>query len=257
MPVQALPLMAVHNFRDYGGYAAAGGRLRPGLLWRSAQHQDATDADLAAIAGLNLGTIVDLRGDAERAAHPCRRPPGCRAAVLFAPGTTTGLAPHLEAARGSITAADARARMLASYAAMPYRPVLVATIAMYFSALANGAAPALIHCVAGKDRTGFAVALFHRLIGVASDDVMADYLLTNQVGDGEARIAQGAAALRGRYGDGLSDAAVRVIMGVAPDYLDAAFAAITASHGDIAAYARAELGVTADRIAAIEARLIV
>ena len=52
-PGRHLPLDGVHNFRDYGDYAVAGGgRVKPGLLWRSAQHRDATDADLARIAAL-------------------------------------------------------------------------------------------------------------------------------------------------------------------------------------------------------------
>ena len=61
---RVLPLSGVHNFRDYGGYAVeGGGRLRNGMLWRSAQHEAATDEDLTAIDGLGLDTIIDLRGD--------------------------------------------------------------------------------------------------------------------------------------------------------------------------------------------------
>ena len=53
---RVLPLAGIHNFRDYGGYAVeGGGRLRDGVLWRSAHHQDATDDDLAAIEPEWLG----------------------------------------------------------------------------------------------------------------------------------------------------------------------------------------------------------
>ena len=55
---RVLPLSGVHNFRDYGGYAVeGGGRLRSGMLWRSAQHEAATDDDLAALDALDLDTI--------------------------------------------------------------------------------------------------------------------------------------------------------------------------------------------------------
>src|SRR3546814_6218361 len=64
---RVLPLSGVHNFRDYGGYGVeGGGRLRDGSLWRSAQHAEADDDDLAAIDALGIETIIDLRGDDER-----------------------------------------------------------------------------------------------------------------------------------------------------------------------------------------------
>ncbi|HKX88163.1 MAG TPA: tyrosine-protein phosphatase, partial [Sphingopyxis sp.] len=47
---RVLPLSGIHNFRDYGGYAVDGnGRLRGGMLWRSAHHEAATDEDLTAL----------------------------------------------------------------------------------------------------------------------------------------------------------------------------------------------------------------
>jgi len=88
---RVLPLTGIHNFRDYGLYSVAGGgRVRPGLLWRSAQHGDATDADLSVVRDLGIGTVVDLRGNSERDAKPCRRYPGFAAEVLFHDGETAG-----------------------------------------------------------------------------------------------------------------------------------------------------------------------
>ena len=172
---RVLPLSGIHNFRDYGGYAVEdGGRLRQGLLWRSAHHEQATDADLGAVDALGLETVIDLRGDDEREMHPCRRSDNFSARVLFAGGVTAGLAPHLQAAGGAIDVATARARMIDTYAGMPYRSALVATLRLYLAALAEYDAPSLVHCVAGKDRTGFAVAIVHRLVGVHEDDLMHD-----------------------------------------------------------------------------------
>lgn len=93
---RVLPLSGIHNFRDYGGYAVEGnGRLRDNFLWRSAHHEAASDDDLAAVDALGLQTVIDLRGDDERALHPCRRSPNFAGRVLFAGGITAGLAPHL------------------------------------------------------------------------------------------------------------------------------------------------------------------
>ena len=57
-----LPLDGINNFRDYGGYEAhEGGKVRTGLLWRSAQHGDASDADLAAISDLGIAHVIEDR----------------------------------------------------------------------------------------------------------------------------------------------------------------------------------------------------
>ena len=52
----------IHNLRDYGGYAVAGGaRVKTGLLWRSGQHMEASEDDLALLARLDIRTIIDAR----------------------------------------------------------------------------------------------------------------------------------------------------------------------------------------------------
>src|SRR3546814_19281165 len=71
---RVLSLSGVHNFRDYGGYdVEGGGRLRDGVMWRSAHHVEADDDDLAAINALGIEKVIDFHGDDEREAHPCRR----------------------------------------------------------------------------------------------------------------------------------------------------------------------------------------
>src|SRR3546814_6540416 len=108
---RVLPLSGVHNFRDYGGYAVeGGGRLRDGMLWRSAHHVEAVDEDLAAIDALGIETIIDLRGDDEREIHLCRRSENFAGRVLFAGGLPAGLAPHLQAAGGAIEIGRASCR---------------------------------------------------------------------------------------------------------------------------------------------------
>lgn len=255
---RVLPLSGIHNFRDYGGYdVEGGGTLRSGVLWRSAHHEAATGDDLAAFDALGIETVIDLRGDDEREMHPCRRSGNFSARVLFAGGQTAGLAPHLQAAGGAIDVETARARMIDTYAGMPYRPALVATLRLYLSALAEYDAPSLVHCVAGKDRTGFAVAVVHRLLGVHEDDVMQDYLLTNSAGKIDERIAQGAAHIRARYGAEIQEDAIRALMSVNPAFLDAALATVRRDHGDVASYAEAVLNLTPEMREAMVDRLVV
>lgn len=257
---RVVALEGVHNFRDYGGYAGTNGaRLRCGTLFRSAQHQDATEDDLALIGAINFTTVIDLRGASERAKYPCPRPQHFGAAVLFADGETVAqiVAPHIEAARNVRTADDAMNAMIAGYTEMPFRPVLVESMRLYFEALGTRCGSSLVHCLAGKDRTGIAVAMAHQLLGVNSDDIMADYLMTNIAGNIEGRIESGARLVRKNHGSNISDEAVRTLMTAHPAWLDAMFAAIRERHGSVREYANVMLGVTPERLVQIENRLFV
>ena len=101
-----------------------------------------------------------------------------------------------------------------------------------------------------------AVALFHRLVGVHGDDIVADFLLTNTAGDAEARVAQGAKALGRLYGPTLTDSATLALMSVEASYLAAAFDEIEARHGDVGTYLRDVLQVSDARRKALETRLL-
>ena len=240
--VRVLALEGVNNFRDYGDYAVAGGgRVRTGLLWRSGQHVMATDADLEAIDALALATVTDLRGDSERAVNPCRRHPRFAGQVLTCDGETAALASHIDAAAGVVTEADARQAMSRLYAGMPYRENLVAVLRRHFAALAAGDGASLIHCFAGKDRTGMSVALTHHVLGVHRDDALADYLLTNEIMAG--RTFRGNPGKDSAKYAGLSEAASKALGGVHADYLAAGLAAMKDSHGSIDGYLADVLGV--------------
>jgi protein tyrosine/serine phosphatase len=236
-----IPTQGIHNFRDYGGYASRfGGHVRQGLLFRSGQHCDATAEDLAHVSRLGLQTIIDLRSDAERELYPCARAQDHQAEVVFTPGNPLGLGSHVDAGAGVRTAPEAHRAMVDLYRHMPFRPILTQTIRSFFDRLSARAAPSLVHCLAGKDRTGLAVALVHHQLGVHRDDIIADYLLTNSVGNAQDRIAAGAQAVRSNFGQDMDDAAVATLMSVHADYLDTAFDAI----GDIDAYCAEVLHIT-------------
>ncbi len=244
---RVIPMAGVHNFRDYGGYTlVGGGRLKRGMLWRSGQHNGATDDDLDKVAAVGLASVFDLRTSKERALYPCRRPDGYAGEVHFsADPDRPKFAPHIEAARGFAGARDAgfiHEMMSDTYTRIAFRPELLAMTRGHAKALSEGKGPSLINCMAGKDRTGVAVAAIQLAAGVHRDDVMADYLLTNTAGDSEARIRKGMETVRGVNGD-ISDEAARAIMGVEPEYLEAAFAAIDERHGSIDAWLAEALGL--------------
>lgn len=244
-----LELEGVHNFRDYGGYAVTGGgRLRSAYLWRSGQHHGATDADLLRIAELGLATVFDLRSSVERTKHPCRRPDVFGAVIHFAddgsiPKDVAHNAPHVAAAATARQrdAASTREAMRRNYGRIAFRPGLMAMIRKMLAELAEGRGPSLVNCMAGKDRTGIAVAAVQLAGGVHRDDVVADYLLTNTAGDVEARIAAGAQTIREITGQA-DEEAVRVLMGVEAEYLESAFDMIADTYGSLDAYLAEGLG---------------
>lgn len=251
-----LPLEKVHNFRDYGGYPTqGGGRVKTGLLWRSGHHAEATEADLQAMDALALAHVVDLRGNGERSSHPVRLPERFAGQLLHFDGETAGLGPHMEAIEGTMTAEDAHQAMERLYRSLPDRENLNWILRRYFDALAKGEGTSLVHCHAGKDRTGMAVDLLHHILGVHPDDAMADFLLTNSVGDQEARIAQSAPTIRARYGD-VDDDTVRVVMTVHERYLLAARKALLERFGSIDAFLEQVLDVDAAKREALRLHLV-
>jgi protein-tyrosine phosphatase len=255
---RVLSLEGVHNFRDYGGYpVAGGGRVRRGLLWRSGQHFGASEADLAKIGALALETVIDLRGNSERAASPCPRPAGFAAEVRHYDGETAGLAPHLAAGEGVTDAAGAHKAMVWLYQDIAFRPSLTEIVRQMFAVALTRDGASLVHCHAGKDRTGLAVALVHHVLGVHRDDIFADYLLTNTAGNNEKRIADAVAhQAESSPFKRIPEDAIRVMMNVDAEFLDTALTAIERKHGSIDSYLAEALGVDSAMRETLRGRLL-
>lgn len=246
---------ALDNFRDYGGYGrAAGGALRSGRLFRSAHHARLSAADLTTMAGLDLGLIVDLRRPSERRAQPSRRPAGFSGQVLESHADDDVEAPHIAFLKsGRLTADSGRRFMTDIYRTMSFDAAHLDLFGRFFRALGDSERPALIHCAAGKDRTGLLAALTHHLLGVSRDDMVEDFLATNTAVDLAGRAPGIARQIEAMTGHAPSEDAVVAFLGVEPAYLEAAFDAIRGRCGSLDGYLETALGVDGalrDRIAA-------
>ncbi|MGZ9098297.1 MAG: tyrosine-protein phosphatase [Brevundimonas sp.] len=246
---------ALDNFRDYGDYAAAAGRrLAAGRLFRAGPQARASAADLDRLGALGLATVVDLRRPSERRDQPSKRPPGFAGTVIESDHDDGGEAPHITFLRtADLTPDSGRRFMTGTYRRLPFEPAHLDLFARYFRVLGDAEGPVLIHCAAGKDRTGLLAALTHHLVGVHRDDMVEDYLLTNTAVDLERRAPGIARQLQAMTGRPASHDAVVAFLGVEPVYLDTALAEIAARHGSIDAYLEQALGVDAglrDRIGA-------
>ena len=127
--------------------------------------------------------------------------------------------------------------------------------------LLGGGASVLTHCFAGKDRTGFSVAVVLDAVGIDRDTVMADYLASNSAAP-QLR-EQILVMMRRRFDGELPDdareyAEARLsddVLGVREEYLDAALKTVVEQHGSVAGYLGAA-GVTDEEIAALRAALL-
>ena len=253
------PFERIDNFRDFGDYAtAAGRRIRSGRLLRSGHHARASDPDLERLGGLDVGVIVDLRRPGERRDQPSRRPAGFKGLVIEGGVDDGAEAPHITFLRtADLTPASGRRFMRDTYRALPFDPSHLEVFGRYFRALGDtgrGTDEAvLIHCAAGKDRTGFLAALTHHLLGVGRDDMVEDYLLTNTAVDLVGRAPDIARQLHRMTGRVASDDAVVAFLGVEAAYLEAALAEVEARFGSLDAYLDQAVGVDGalrDRIVA-------
>ena len=166
------------NFRDLGGYATTDGRrTRWGSVFRSDAFHALTDDDRRRFGELGVRVIYDLRSDRERISHPNVVPEDdtLRSVqlVLSAGEDEDGGLPPLE------QLLEGSGFLLGLYRGM------VSNGAAVFGALLSGLAepgalPAVFHCLWGKDRTGVAAAILLSTLGVPQEDVVADYMLTEQ-----------------------------------------------------------------------------
>jgi protein-tyrosine phosphatase len=234
------------NFRDFGGWETAdGARVARGKLYRSASFHEATDADIEKLNAMGLRFLVDLRRPEERAHEPSRwSNESCR--VIFTDegaGSGPTLPPHLVALlQSDLSPAATRAYMTSLYREIPYDARLIRLYQDWFAELGEGGA-GIIHCAAGKDRTGIGCALTLLSLGVGEDDVFADYEFTNQAVDLERRMPRIQERMEERLSRKLDPEALRPMLGVELDYLHAALDEINARSGSVDAYLGDVLGI--------------
>lgn len=244
------------NFRDFGGYTAGDRRMASGRFFRSANHALASDADLAKLAAMDIGAVVDLRRPQERDRSPSRRWQGFAATVIENHDPDEG-AESWDSfmANWDMQTESYRQFLLRYYAEAPHLPRLIDLFTRYFDTLANTDGALIVHCAAGKDRTGLIVALTHMIAGVHHDDIVADYLLTNMSGRFEQHGPTWRQAILDQYGRAPTLDTMRAIMGVEAIYLDRALDVIRERHGGADDYLRDALGVDKAKRDRIEQRL--
>ncbi|MEP6660685.1 MAG: tyrosine-protein phosphatase [Acidimicrobiales bacterium] len=169
-----IPLEAVHNFRDLGGYRTADGRT---TRWRTLYRADGlyrlTPTDIDTVRALGLTTVIDLRTPdelTERGRFPLDDHP---AAYHHLPIIDVVWSTEEVATLGD----DPSAIMLHLYLDM-FRRGEQELVQLLQILARPEVLPAVFHCAAGKDRTGIASAVVLGVLGVPAETIVADYALS-------------------------------------------------------------------------------
>ena len=237
-----LNLEGATNFRDLGGYPTADGRtLRWRQIFRSNHLGHLTDADVTVVRGFGVETAFDFRGVDERTAAVCVMPEITVRSLPIEPTVVAALRAKLQAR--ALLSADALEIMRDSYRG--YVRTNTHSFREMFTHLVNASAPSVIHCTAGKDRTGFAVALILNALGVPNQVISEDYLLTNRYYRRDPNSAPDLPA------------DVRQAIGsVDSTFLAAGFEAVNRQYGDLESYFRDGLGLGVQERAELKQRYL-
>lgn len=160
-----IALAGTLNLRDLGGYPTSGGGI---VRWRTLLRSDALnrldEAGRTELAALRLRTVIDLRTDEEARDAPSALDPAAVQIVrlpLFTAAAIAALPPDLTA--------------VYRYMIDERGPAIAAAVGRLGR---EGALPALVHCSAGKDRTGLIAAFVLSALGVPDDVIATDYSLS-------------------------------------------------------------------------------
>ena len=252
----------IANFRDAGGLAT--GSLRPGVVFRSAQFSGYPTAAEDDVVALGVRTVYDLRTADEAAHRPDVVPPGVAVVLLdvLADRPHSGaaaVASLVTAKKDQSTVEDvndavqfgrAHDLMIETYRHFVSLPSAHASYRALLTSLAADEGASVIHCTAGKDRTGWAIAVLQRMCGSELDDIVDDYLASNVAMETAYRPMLDAFAAEGGDAEALAD-----MIFVRPEYLEAAIDLMHRVHGGLDRYLSVTLGLDGATLARLRARL--
>jgi protein-tyrosine phosphatase len=235
-PIRHFDLVGASNFRDLGGYPGQDGRnVRWRQIFRSNHLGHLTESDIGVLRGLGLKHAFDFRGTEERVAATCAIADIAVHSLPIEPTVVAALRARFATSK-SLSPTDGLEVMRESY--RNYVQQNTQRFRSLFAHLLEAPAPLVIHCTAGKDRTGFACALILHALGVGEDVIAEDYLLTNRYYRRDPSSS-----------NDLPEDVRQVLGSVDASFLTAAFDAIRAEYGDLQSYFTDGLGLgSAERV---------
>lgn len=274
MKSERIRLQKLYNTRDLGGMKAADGcTIKKNCLIRSGQLYAATTEDLEILRNCGVTQILDLRTAQEVKEKPDPQIAG--AGYIHMPILTDMMEgiTREEAADNQILSQEEKYAdigenpgLMIEYMAKVYQIFVtdehaIAQYARFLNLiLENESGATLWHCVGGKDRAGFGTVLVQECLGVSREDIMEDYLFTNECLETES--AQMFAEFKAQYNiTSDEDAAklekvVQAICAAKEEYLNGIYQTVEGKYGDFKNFLKEELGMDEDKIARMRERFL-
>jgi protein-tyrosine phosphatase len=238
----------MNNTRDLGGMRTKDGRtVRPNMLYRSSKLSKLEDRDWFT---RNVALVVDMRSSREINENPDPQVPGVD--YLHLPifeMQAVGVSRDRESDRRAapLDMETAIKSMSSVYARFVNDEFCLYQYRRFIRLLFEPREKALLwHCSAGKDRTGTGALFILELLGVDREDILADYLMTNEYLKDEIREFVDRAAERSGGMDDAAREALTVLMGAHERYPLTVYEAAEARYGSFDAFLREGLGVSDD-----------
>jgi|UPI0004827D4E protein-tyrosine phosphatase len=260
MHEQGLLLDGIPNFRDVGGCRSRDGRrLRRGRIFRAPLMNHLAAQDLQRLQAAGLGMVCDLRGVDERARAPQAWLQGLDLHDAHVDVNNHHLRAATEAIVELIVAEPDAAKMLAlmqhNYRRMPEAfHGRCGAVVDYL--LSGPPRPLMIHCAAGKDRTGFLVAMLLLALDVEEPAIYDDYLLSSSAASVAAMWEHGKTLLSKALNREPDPLLIRLVCGVQREYLAAAIDQLCVDYGSVDVYLEQAFGLTAERRRLLQQRLL-
>ena len=242
-------MTSVSNFRDVSGTGLAlpnGERMAVGVVYRAAKLSTLSGPDSRELAKAGVSEVIDLRTDSVATRSPDVAIRGAEYhlvnvfAVYSTPAVTyrtaAAAAAHMEQLNVDFVGEAAQRRKIATV--------------LKLVAAADG--PVVVHCTEGKDRTGWISALLQLNAGANRDQVMSEYLKSNQY---RAAVIDAGYRAKLRSSGRTVAAAKRALLRVEPEYLGAGLDALEAKYNDIAGYLKDGLGLSSATVERLRDRL--
>ncbi len=251
-------LSGAWNFRDIAETVG----IRPGKFFRSSELSRLDDDGREVFRRLGITDVADLRSPQELERRGAGAvPDGVAIHLLPFPdlSNTTAEAPHETSWQKMMTEkvddedveAAAERFMIGEYEKFPILAGAQRAVRQVFSLLSAGR-PVITHCFAGKDRTGFTVAVVLEAVGVPRDAVLTDFLRSNDAVDSlRERIMESVVSRAGETPEIATFAASRLtngVLGVREEYLTTAHRTIAEHYGDLDGFLRTA-GVSEEDVA--------
>ena len=239
------------NTRDLGGMRAKDGRtILPGKLIRSGQLYDISPSDIHKLSEL-IDTVVDFRTEEEKRENPDTDIPGCSYYFIPVVESFSAGVSHEEESNESIIAKlvfdpeGSLKYMCDMYRRFVFSDFSLSQYGKFLRILLDDHERAVLwHCSVGKDRAGTAALIIEKILGIAEEDIIADFLKTNEYLINDLRQITAYAKTKTGSDDPRIDNSMKYLFGTDKAYIETFFKAVDERFGSFEAFVREGLGLS-------------